>query len=140
MGHEFGTTWLYWDLGHSSVGLAVSGNGDEGGLLVDLYGPAVNETTLRIVLENKLAYGAIERIDVFGFVFVRGYLPYDPQGSPDPGSVRRITFHHSRIGDGAVPLLKQFLLLRCVDLRETRITGAGVRELQASLPNCQIVY
>ncbi len=136
----WGLPWLYFQFGRKTVGVAVSRDEATDTLDVSLYGPAVNRKTLRLFLERKILPGAVESIDVFGFLFLRGFLPYDPHSSPDVRSVQRMKFRRTKVGDGVIPVLKQFSGLTFLDLRETNITAAGVQELQAALPNCQVIH
>ncbi len=136
----WGLPWLYFQAGRRTVGVSVSRDQANDGLDVTIYGPAVNRRTLQLFFEKRISPGALERVEVLGFVFHRGFLPYDPETSPVVGSVRRMTFRRTKVGDGVISVLKQFSGLRFLDLRETSITAAGVEEIRTALPDCQIKH
>jgi hypothetical protein len=134
-------TWavprLKWG-GRRSVGLAVAV--DPGGwLTVDFYGRAVGRRTIETASSRILASGSVERIDVCGLRFGRGFVPYDPKPGEGAGLVRAIAFHSTEVGDWAVPLLKRFCRLETLDLRETLISPSGIEELRLALPGCRII-
>jgi hypothetical protein len=129
--------WLTWDVGQS-VGIAVNID-REGDISVDFHGRGVSSKTVRVPLDKKLARGTIEKIDVFGVVFLRGFIPYDEAPGRDSRIVRTIRFHRTLIGDSVIPVLKQYSSLTSLDLRGTRITAAGVRELREALPACKVL-
>lgn len=122
----------------ASAGLAVTSDGNAG-LWVDFYGRGVNQGTVQTVLDGKIAPGYIEQLDLFGSRFQRGFVPSDLGSGPDIVAVRRIAFHRTDVRDSMIPLLKQFSHLRRLDLRGTRITEAGIRQLRSALPACEIL-
>jgi hypothetical protein len=132
-----GLTWLVWDVGQS-VGIAVKSD-DAGWLSFDFYGNSVNHRTVGIALGPRVAPGCVERFKLFGLNFTRGFLPFDEDTGIGVHLVRRIAFHRTQVGDWIIPVLTQFSELTSLDLRGTRITGAGVREIQMALPRCEIV-
>jgi len=128
---------LKW-AGPTSVGLAVAVDREDR-LSVDFYGRGVNPGTVGIVLNNRLARGASERIDLFGFQVRRGFVPNASKKGKAPEAIDRIAFHHGEVGDWIIPLLIQFPNLEHLDIRETRISRAGARELQSALPRCKLL-
>jgi hypothetical protein len=132
-----GITWLVWNVGQS-VGIAVQ-NDDAGWLSFEFYGNSVNHKTVGIALGPRVAPGCVEGFKLFGLRFSRGFLPYDKDTSNGVHLVRHIAFHRTQVGDWIIPVLTQFSELTSLDLRGTRITCAGVREIQMALPSCEIV-
>jgi hypothetical protein len=129
---------LKWS-GQGSVGLAVAVD-NEGWLSVDFYGRAVNRRTIETVLDRIPAGGSVERIDLLGHQFGRGFLSYDPRPGGGAEAVWSISFHSTEVGDWAIPHLKRFCRLGKLDLRETRISETGMTELRSALPGCNVIH
>jgi hypothetical protein len=129
---------LKWS-GRGSVGLAVAVDRD-GRLSVDFYGRGVNRRTIETASNRILAAGSVERIDLFGRQFSRGFIPFDPRPGGSDEVVRTVTFHSTEVGDWVIPLLKRFRRLERLDLRETRVSEAGIDELRRALSGCRVIH
>jgi len=128
---------IKWEQPRSAV-LAVAKNKD-GRLTVDFYGKGVNTRTVRYLSDQRVEAGGFVRFELLGRLFVRDNLGYDESMGQDSGVVRRIRFHRTHVTDQVIPLLRQFPNLEVVDVRQTQISQAGVKELRKSLPACQVL-
>jgi len=56
-----------------------------------------------------------------------------------PGKpVVAVTFYRSKVTDAGLKELKELKSLRSLDLTETKVTAAGIKELQAARPELQV--
>ena len=57
----------------------------------------------------------------------------------DRGNLQRLNLAHTQITDSGLRHLRALSNLRELDLTETKMRPGAVRQLQAALPNCQIL-
>ena len=97
--------------------------------------------------ERASAIGDEAALEMLSFLGSLDYLRLDRAGITDAAlkylpkpALRDLSLAGNPITDAGLPQLKQLSNLTSLDLRQTKITPAGVQSLKSTLPKCNIQY